>query len=158
MLPTIRDADFSDLHEASMLWVDMVHEELGPDVHPDVEEWRSVVTVKFLTNAHFRMLVARDNNKLVGFIMGEAGYNPTDSKIHGLSQTIYVIPEYRNKNVGLHLYHNLAKRLIRDGATIIGFNCVADKIEFWRKKGYECLLTVMCKNVPDLVRALGISG
>jgi len=153
---SVRLATPDDLLSVSTLWVSMIMEEFGKDATPDPTAWIDIFGNRMTNNGHFTMLVAEnEGGELVGYISGEVYPEPSDGKVHGISQSIYVMPSYRKGKVGLNLYHNLAKIFVSQGAQIIEFLCKPDKIAFWEKKGYECTGTVMSMKARKLEKAFG---
>ncbi len=149
----IRPAFMHDLEKVSALWVSMVREEYGESATPDVELWIKMFSDKMVHNEHFSMLVAEDDGVLIGYISGEVYAEPSDGKIHGISQSIYVMPKYRNGSMGLGLYHELAKIFTWQGAQVIEFLCKPERIPFWNKKGYQCHAVVMSMDARELSKA-----
>ena len=152
----VRAATSDDLGVVAILWVDMIKEEFGENSTPDLHLWIDIFFKRMGNNEHFTMLVAEDDGEgIVGYVSGEVYPEPSDGKVHGISQSIYVMPSYRKGKVGLNLYHNLAKVFVSQGAQIIEFLCKPDKIAFWEKKGYECTGTVMSMKARKLEKAFG---
>ena len=140
----IRLAGIDDLERVSQLWVDMVKEEYGKNATPNPKLWIEI-NRNLMNGSDYSMFVVQDKLDIIGFVTGGIYHNPRDDKIHGESPHIYVKPEYRKGKVGLHLYHNLAKRMIRQGAKVISFYCKVEKIEYWKKKGYVPTASIMSK-------------
>jgi GNAT superfamily N-acetyltransferase len=161
----VRAATLDDLNEVANLWAAMVMEEFGEGATPDIPMWIYAFSNRMENNKNFTMLVAEDGDGMlmaqegdggiVGYISGEVYPEPSDGKVHGISQSIYVMPVHRKGKVGLNLYHNLARIFISQGAQVIEFLCKPDKIAFWEKKGYECTGTVMSMKARKLERAFG---
>ena len=152
----VRPATLDDLKPVSLLWAAMVMEEFGEDATPDLAAWIHIFGGRMKSNEHFTMLVAENGDgELVGYVSGEVYPEPSDGKVHGISQSIYVKPRHRNGKMGLNLYHNLARVFVGEGAQVIEFLCKPDRITFWEKKGYRCSATVMSMNARRLEKAFG---
>lgn len=145
MIIKIRPAEESDLYDLSTLWEDMVREELGKDVHTDYLYWERVVGDALIGNKNFVMFVAEDDGTPIGFIMGNTYYEPTDSKIHGVSQHIYVQPAYRKTGVAPRLYRTFAHQMWKMGVEIISLLCVPARTEFWSRKGFKQVQAIFAK-------------
>jgi L-amino acid N-acyltransferase YncA len=151
----IRLASPDDLILVALLWEDMIREEFHNGISPDPISWRRIFSDRMMNNENFTMLVDENGEGIVGYISGEVYPEPADGKVHGISQSIYVKPPYRNGRVGLSLYHSLAKVFVGQGAQVIEFLCKPDRIPFWNKKGYECKSVVMSMNARELSKAYG---
>jgi GNAT superfamily N-acetyltransferase len=129
------------------LWCEMVVEELGNRANPDRHAWEANIMHEMFNNKYFVMLIALEDDKPVGFIMGHGFYEPADSRIHGISQHIYVRPEFRGKRASMSLYHELAKTMKAMCVEIMGLCCVPEKTAFWGRKGFTPVQTLFEKEI-----------
>jgi len=145
----VRPAELSDLHDLGTLWVEMVGEEFGNNVWADELYWERVIGVAIEGDKNFVMFIAEDDNTPVGFIMGQIYYEPSDSKMHGISQHIYVVPEYRHTGVAIRLYHTLAKTMKSMGVEVMSLYCIPSRSEFWARKGFKPIQTMFSKELKN---------
>jgi GNAT superfamily N-acetyltransferase len=146
---TVRPAEISDLYDLSVMWTDMVREELGKYYQPDYLFWENIVGKALETDKNFVMLIAEDDDSPVGFIMGNRYYEPADSKVHGISQHIYVKPEYRKTGVAPRLYRTFARAMWKMGVQIMSLCCVPGRQEFWARKGFKPSQMIFSKETSN---------
>jgi len=144
---TIRPSQMSDIHDLGILWNKMHSEELGPGVVSDYLFWELVVGQAIHSNKDFVCFIAIDDDSPVGFIMGNRYYEPSDSRIHGISQHIYVLPEYRNTGTAMRLYRSLAKTFKTLGVQVISLYCLPARTSFWIRKGFKPVQTMFSKEL-----------
>jgi GNAT superfamily N-acetyltransferase len=96
---------------------------------------------------NFVMLVAEVDGTLVGFVEGRKFYEPANGKTYGISQHIYVTPEYRKTGVAPRLYRAFAHTMWKMGIDIISLVCVPGRKEFWARKGFKPTYMIFAKEV-----------
>lgn len=143
-----RRATIWDAEIITKLW-DSMHDEV--DVNKAIREEYNNTESMFIHMVtrikldNWVVLVAEDDGKVVGFIMGFVrypDYNPCH--IIGTCEAMYVAPEYRHKGVHAELTDTIIEEARKKGATqfeLIG-TYSPSLIKFWDHMGFEPVQTV----------------
>jgi ribosomal protein S18 acetylase RimI-like enzyme len=132
----IRPANEKDILQVSLLWLKMVRE-LTPHTKPNVEWWKSRQGY-LMCMENYAMHVAEDEDgKLVGFIDHMVCPEPSNSKILGIGQTLYVLPQYRNSYIAGRLWKMMLKHFKEKKVQEIEIICADEQKPFWKKRGFR---------------------
>jgi GNAT superfamily N-acetyltransferase len=131
----IRRATLEDVSKISGLWLLMVKESM-PEATPNVEWWKDRIKRLMFLEEYF-IFVSEDKGKIVGFLDCIVGPEPATSKIHAVGQYFYVLPEYRNKNLGGKIWKEMLKNLKQFGVQVLETICTNDREEFWKKRKFN---------------------
>lgn len=143
----IRQATSKDILQVSLLWLKMVRE-LTPYNTPNIEWWKSREHY-LMCMENYMMYVAEDDGKLIGFIDQMVCPEPSNSKIIGIGQTFYVLPEYRNSNVAGRLWKKFIRHFKEKGAQEIEVICADEQKPLWERHGFRFKYNYMNMNRGD---------
>lgn len=131
----IRFAEKEDITAVSRLWVKMVNE-LSPEWTPDRQAWVELSSSLFETGL-YRICIAEDRGKVVGFLDGMFFYEPAESKTIGYGKSFYILPEYRGTGISQDLYSKLVSFGAENGAEEYELYCLDGKLEYWLNRGFK---------------------
>ena len=152
----IVDGGLDDIQIVKQLWLKLVKEmyKIEEFILPDqenVERWAEFVESVLMTNGE-GLLVARTNDKIVGFIF----YNPKASLTLktgyniALIYDMYVEPEYRGKGIGARLLKECINRLKKHNVKFVRLSVLARNlgaIRFYVKHGFYVRMLSMEKKI-----------
>lgn len=143
----VRKATPDDIERVSILWEQMV-KEMRPDFTPNRQWWMQMCQ-SFMSNGfiEYELIVAEDNDKIIGFIDGMMFPEPSTGKVHGTGQHFYILPEYRKTMVAAKLYRQIISIAIKKGIDAVEFFCFPESIKFWKKRGYNLTRCMMRRTV-----------
>ncbi len=96
-----------------------------------------------LNNANALILIAEDNQKPIGFILGLLQIQPNPFTIfqsHGVIQLVWVDERARQQGIAAQLVEQMTKVLRESGAGYIEIQHIAANVpavQFWQNQGYE---------------------
>lgn len=137
----IKLADENDIEEISKLWLDMV-KELYPDNSPDKQTWQDYCN-RLMDTGLYQIMIAVENNAIVGFLDGLRFLEPSTGKEHAVAQLMYIKPEHRSTKVSFRLHRQMYKLFKSYGIKIFDFFCHKDNVYYWQKKGYSLTRVMM---------------
>ncbi len=141
----IRLGNKKDVEQISKLWFQMVNE-LRPDWKPNINWWKKMCYALLDMKDFYSIAVAEIKGEIVGFMDGLAFPEPSTGKLHGVAQHFYILPKYRKSNVALKLYRYVLRLAQERKVEIFEFFCFSDNKDFWSKKGYKEIRTMMRRN------------
>lgn len=134
--PSTDDAD-----AVTDLWVALARDQrrYGSHITPETNRARIRETVVRRIVGD-ELLVAREDDDLVGFVMFTAETGQYDQDVRrGLVQNIYVAPSHRGRGIGSTLLAAAEARLDEGGVEAVALDVLADNeaaLRFYRRHGY----------------------
>ena len=133
----IRKAIEADVIKVSRLWLEMV-KELNSNYEPRIDWWREQTRFLICNNKDYKLFVADDGGKIIGFIDFLLQLESARGKRCVFARHFYIKPEYRYKK-------RIAKELYETGiisgkewkANLYMFLCQENEKEMWIKQGYS---------------------
>ena len=141
----VREAIVSEVEDIVDLWLKM-GTELHPEATPDKDAWVRLIQGLY-KSGKYRIVVAEEAGRLIGFVDGLVYYEPSTGQETGISQFIYVLPEYRMTDVAPRLYDLIVKIVNGAGAMVIQTTCDARTKGMWERKGFVVERFIMSKKV-----------
>jgi GNAT superfamily N-acetyltransferase len=144
-LAAIRRATRLDIPRIGVLWALWVRSQ-DPGASPDLEAFEKYQEDIFnLPDFHY--FVAEVDGKVVGFVNDFVSRVPSTGKTMGMSEQLYVLPEYRNTGVGGLLFRRIRESAKESGAEVLALQCRPEKQVFWEKKGFKVTRIVLEKEI-----------
>lgn len=131
----IRLATAADVLKVGRLWLQMVSEVM-PDGRPNVDWWRRR-QLELLEAPNYTMWVAEEGGRVLGFVDYLIFPEPATSRLHGVGQSFYVLPECRGNGVSGRLWKKAVTELKKDGAQDLEIICADKQRPFWEKRGFR---------------------
>ncbi|MDA3835564.1 MAG: GNAT family N-acetyltransferase [Spirochaetales bacterium] len=131
----IRLATKEDIAKVSMLWLDMVTE-LKEEWESDVESWIEITKALMDVDGYY-MLIAEDNDDIVGFLDGMTYYESGIGKNIGIAKHFYLKPEYRKTGLSSEMYDLMIKIAREEDANVLEIQCHPEKLKYWEGFGFK---------------------
>lgn len=139
----IRFAKKEELEAVSLLWEVMVKEK-NPDA--DRNLWLKMTETVFDSDMYF-LMIAIEGEKIIGFIDCMDFMEPTTGKKHGVGQSFYIMPEYRDTTVAGLLWNSMFAHAQDTGVQTLELACYPDMMRFWSRRGFKTEKIIMRRNV-----------
>lgn len=133
----IREMELDDLPIVYHLGEELFTASKWPVLYRTWDEYE--IMERFLSDREF-CLVAEQNKKIVGFVIGTIIEKPKAAWIYGYLLWLGVSPTHQKLGIGNNLINHLTRKFIRDGARIMMIDTASDNetaIRFFKKKGFD---------------------
>jgi GNAT superfamily N-acetyltransferase len=141
----IRRGNEGDIAKLGRLWLEMVRE--LSNAQPMLEWWKIIELDSLRNNKEYYCFVAEEGGKIVGFIDFIMVVEPSISKCQAIGRHYYVMPAYRKKRIPLQLFDAAIQEIKDKGAKSISFSCFPEKVDFWKKRGFNQYQVVMTASI-----------
>ncbi len=156
MTVKIREACVDDVDRLVQLWQELAdyHTALDPryTLAENAQIYFRAALTGWLEDERWRIFVAEDAGKLVGFVSGMLREVPPvlPEKLHGHISDAIVKAEFRRQGIGERLCRAVLDWFHNHGITVVELNAAAISLvsrNFWRKMGFLDFSVIMRKDL-----------
>lgn len=150
----ITTPDINDLPQLLTLWEQqyVYHHHLDPEYYVPSTDSIEYLT-RSITKNMPRILVAKENKRLIGFITFEEGkesYFDTAIKNFGIVLELFVLDNYRGKGIGRKLMNEAEQYFVGKGLEFIKVECSTFNLpglKFYQANGYTNRQSLLFKKI-----------
>ena len=138
--------EFEDYYQSQKVFSKVTHE-----VEKYVDTKKAMISFanKYVNSKKIIAYVAEQNNKLIGFIVGDIRKHP-DKVLNkeGFVKELFVSSNFRKQKIGKTLFDALIKEFKKQGCTYLGLDAFSDNkttIDIYHKLGFQDYAITMKK-------------